>query len=95
MRRTVHGNVAEVIEKLLRVIDVRVQLEQARSAIDKVRGKVRAQERFAGQNVHQERNVCLHAANTEFIERSIHLLHGCFKVLLRARELDEERIVVG
>ena len=90
----VHGHITEVVEEFLRVIDVRVELEEARCAVDEISRKVCAQESLTLQDVHQEGNVRLHTANTELIKRAVHLLHGCFETLLLTREFDEKRVIV-
>ena len=94
MRRTVHSDVTQVVEKLLSVINVRVELEQARRAVNEICREVGAQKGRAIQHVQQERNVRLDTADTEFVQGTVHFLHGGFKVLLGARELHQQRIVV-
>jgi hypothetical protein len=71
-----------------------LQVEQRRGRVDEVGRELSGEKRLGLENVEEKRDVGLDAADSKLAERAVHLLDDGHEVLLLARELDEEGVVV-
>ena len=94
MARAVDRDVREVAQELGHVVLGGLQVEQRRRRVDKVGGEFAGEERLGLEDVEEERDVGLDPAHAKLAERAVHLLDDGHEVLLLARELDEEGVVV-
>ena len=90
----VDGHLAEVRQDLVRAIARRAKAEQLGRRVDEVRGGAARHERRMQNQISEERNVRLHAADPEFAQRSIGAPHRLFQRLAPRGHLDEQRIEV-
>ena len=92
-RMAVYRDVAQIPQQLGRAVAARLELEQLRRRVNQRRRGQPLLERVVVDDVFQERNVRLHAANAEFPQRPVHALQRAMKRLRRHRELHQQRIV--
>ena len=90
----IDGRIADIFEELRATVLDDGQVEQFRMVIDEV-DVVRTSDKFRTlEDVDQEADVGLDAADTKFLEDAEHLLSGFFMGQAISRRLDQQRIVV-
>ncbi len=91
----VDDDVAEEVEELGRAVAAGVEREEFRRGVDERRGGLAALEVAVADDVFEEGDVGLDAADAELGERAVHAVHRDF-IGLRARDdFHEERVVEG
>ena len=72
VRVAVDDDVAEEIQQLGRAVAARLELEQLGRGVDERRGRLAGAEFVVVNDVFQERDVRLHAADAELAQRAVH-----------------------
>ncbi len=73
---SVDDDVGEVGEHLRRAVLARAEVEKLGGGVDEGGGGFSGAERVVVDDVFEERDVCLHAADTEFREGAMHPVEG-------------------
>ena len=93
LRIAVHHHVANVTEQPVRAITARAEGEQLRRGIDQRRARLTIAEGLVLDDVFDERNVRLHAADAEFLQRAVHAIERNRKAHATGGNLHQQRIV--
>ena len=91
----VDDDVAQEVEQFGRAILPGLEREEFRSGVDECRSRLAAAEIPMLNHVLKERNVGLHAANSELRESAMHAVHRNLVVLTRGDDLHEHGVVEG
>ena len=93
LRVAVHNHIGEEGKQARGAVAAGLELEERRRGVDE-RGRRLARGEFRIEDdIFEERNVCLHAANAEFAERAEHSLERHRKGLAARGDLRQKRVV--
>ena len=91
----VDDHVAQVGQELARAVAPRLEVEQRRRGVDEARGGLARAEGLVVDDVVEERDVGLDAADAELVQGPLHALEGVLPGRRAHRELDQQGVVVG
>ena len=89
----VHHHIANVFEQPVRTIAARTKGEELRRGVDQCRARLPGAKGLVLDDVFDERNVRLHAANPEFLQRAVHAIERHREVHAASGDLNQQRII--
>ena len=94
IRPAVDDHVAEIRENFCRAITLGSEAEQLRRGVDECRRRIARHEAGMQDEIFEERDVGLDAADAEFAQRPIRSAHRFVERRARRRQLDQQRIEI-
>ena len=93
LRIAVHHHISNVLKQPVRAIAARPEGEEFRRGIDQRRTRLPRAEGLILDDVFDERNVRLHAANPKFLQRAVHAIKRNREAHAAGGDLDQQRII--
>ena len=94
-RIPIDDHVAEVLKQPRGPVAADREVEQGRRLVDEAGRAVACEEFGVGDEVHEKRDVGLHAPNAKFLQAPLDVAGGFLEVEPAGRDLHQERIEVG